>query len=359
MTRLLRTLRNISVGPRTRRATHTPLRSGFDLLAGDWRTRLTQESHDGRPDLRDVDFRGCTLDDLDLSACRLDRSIFDGATLNRVRLSNSDVSAASFVACSLQDARLDAVRGLDTRFDRATLRGSSFVAANLAFTSFRHSDLLRSNLSVATFLNADLRNASLRECARSMTDFEGADTTCIDVDVELETKWTQLAREAHAPSFAGALRHHMSFLHLNGFGAELALRAAEAAIENSTELQIELIGLLQSQRGWRAQTIVACAALLGGASEETLDAMWSAITVGSWASPQLLVAVSKLDPEFRERADRLAERSKVDPKTRGAISACLQQTPQATERVGFELASKWLARVESLTEPHFPDGSAR
>lgn len=365
MGKLHRRLRTLSVGPR-HRATGV-LRNGAELLSDSaWRSRLVHPTQDGRPDLRDADFRGCSLEDLDLGGCRLDRSVFDGVLLNGTDFRNSDLSGASFVESAMEDAKFDAVRALDARFDRALLNGSTLVAANLAFTSFRHASLDGADLRSATFFSADLRNASFKATARSQTDFEEADTTCVVDGGEMRPSvWTAFARECGAASFAGALRHYMPMMGINGPGAETGLRAIEAAIEHSQDLQLELRGLLTSRLGWRVQLIGGCALMLGGAEAQTVDALWSVVG-NSWVSPQLVVAASRCDPRFVERAPHVMADASVPAKCRGAIAAALltwfrdsidsyvARTATAlgsTAREGFAVAPRWATRFEAMTEP--------
>ncbi len=366
---LRRRLRRLSIGPRAgpaKTVATAALRNGDELLSHrDWRVRLSNPTQDGRPDLRDVDFRGRALKDIDFSACRLDRSVFDGASLDRAVFTGADLSGTSFVAASLVGARMDAVRGLDGRFDRALLTGSSFIAANLAFTSFRHSLLDGADLRSATFFKADLRTASFRATTRAGVDFEEADTSCVLGGGARSDAWTATASACNAPSFASALRHFLSLLRL-GDRAEPGLRAIEAGIECSQDPQHEVRGVLSSQLGWRIHLIAASAIALGGADEDTLELLWSVISRGSWASPQLVAAAALSDPKFVERAVPLLSDARVPSKGRGAVAAELLTRFRAsigsraetialelgaTERDGFSFAAEWSARFEDLTEP--------
>ncbi len=365
---LLRRLRQLSVGPRPVGGSTRVLRSGEALRCGEpgWRQRLTHPTDDGRPDLRDVDFRACSLAGVDLSGCRLDRSVFDGTSLGRTVFTTSDLSGASFVGSSLEEARFEAVRAHDVRFDRARLRGASFVAANLAFTSFRHAALDGADLRSATFLKADLRNAVVSASLRTGTDFEEADTTCVVGGDPRPSEWGELANAHHARSFASALRQWRSFMRLTGPAAELGLRAIEAAIEAASDHQQALRGLLAPQRDWRVALIGAVGMLSGGADQQTVELGWTHLERGSWVSPQLVVAAARADPGFVERASRVLAEARVQAKTRGALAAALltwfperldptvarlASDLSSSEREGFLIAVRWAQRFDELTAP--------
>ena len=361
MAKLLRRLRSLSIGPRPRAP--STLKSGHDLFrSADWRASRVHPTEDGRPDLRCLDLRGAALGAVDLSGCRLDEVRFDGASLEGANLSGSDLRGATFVGCRLTAARLDAVNGLDSRFDDAALEGASLCASNFAFTSFRRARLEGAQLHSTTFFNADLRNASFVKTMRHGADFEDADTNGIVGGNASPTAWRDLA----APSFAGALRSYLSLMRLSGHSAEVGLRAVEAGIESTSALPQEVRGLLTSQVGWRVQLIGACAIVCGGLDAETAQTLWSAIEARSWVSPQLVVAAARADPRFVERAVPALANAHVPTKSRGALAAVLlawfpaallpEQRMKAmelgsTEREGFAIALRWAARFDALMEP--------
>lgn len=269
------------------------------------------------------------------------------------------------MGCRLTDARLDATRGIDARFDGSDLMGASLVASNLAFSSFRRAVLDGAQLQSTTFFKADLRNASFAQTMRHGADFEEADTTGIVGGNGSPTVWSAYAADCGAPSFAGALRHYLALKSLSGHGAELGLRAVEAGIESSSELQREVRGLLTSQFGWRVQLVGACVVECGGLDAETAQTLWSAIDAGSWVSPQLVVAAARNDLRFVERALPALAKGHLPIKARGAVAAALlswfpgalapDQRMKAmelgsTEREGFSIAPRWAARLDTLME---------
>jgi hypothetical protein len=248
----------------------------------------------------------------------------------------------------------------------SVLRFARLVAANLAFSSFRHASLDGADLTAATFLKADLRNCSFQSTVRVGTDFEEADTTCVFGGGAQSTVWTAYATDCNAPSFAGALRYYMSLKGLFGHGTDLGLRAIEAAIERSPDPQQEMRGLLTSRLGWRVQLIGACALMCGGTVAETAGVLWNVIERGSWVSPQLVAAAARCDPRFVERAHLAIGDPQVPMKARGAIAAMLLTFFReglaadvarsatelgSTEQEGFLIAPRWAARMDELTEP--------
>lgn len=358
---LMRRLRRISVGPRA--PTPKPARFGPAILSNlDWRTRNTHPTQDGRPDLRRVDFRGCDLSGVDLSDCRLDGAVFDGASLVGTWLRRSDLSGASFVGACLSDATLDAVCAVDATFEGARLDRASLVAANLAFTSFRHACLEAADLSAATLFKADLRNASVEASHRLATDFEDSDTSCVAGRTLRKSEARTIAHACGAPVFADALPHSLSLMNLGGYGAELGLRAVEAAVECDRD---QVRGLITTPFGWRVQLVGACAVALGGADAVTIGAVWESIERGSWVSPQLVAVISRCDPQFFERAVSVMTNPTVREKSRAAAAQALlswfrSRLDPSMERLAIELTNtvheaaitqRWHARLEELTEP--------
>lgn len=363
MGKLIRRLRTMSVGPRSRAT--AALRNGAELLRESaWRARLTHPTQDGRPDLREVDFSGCDMADFDLSGCRLSRSVFDGASLNRIDLSGSDVSGATFVGATMVGTKLDAVCALDARFDGALMTGATLTAANLSFTSFRHASLANADLSAATFFGADLRNALLLSSSRAGTDFEDADTTCASSGAAARpSQWREDAAQCGAPSFASALQHYSALMNLRGSLAAVGLRAVEAGIADSNDHLRQVRGLLLSRIAWRVPLISACALMLGGSNAKTNEVLWRVVG-HSFVSPQLVVAAANCDAHFIERAAPMLADANVPLKCRGAIAAMLLSgfgnrldsyvertatTLVSTEREGSSIARKWATRFEELT----------
>lgn len=241
----------------------------------------------------------------------------------------------------MNHANFDAVRAMDARFDRAVLHGASCVAANFAFTSFRHADLDGSNVTGATFFTADLRNARFENTVRTHADFEDADTTCV----------------SRTAPFGVARRF---YLGVN----ERMLRAVEAAIECSDDAQADLQRLLRSAEfGWRDRVVASTGVMLAGANATTVEALWNALEESSWASPQLMVAAAKHDPALVERAVRFLQKSHLRQKTREACAAALltwfrdsislelaDSLKSFEGSEGFRVATRWAARFDELTQ---------
>jgi hypothetical protein len=366
---LRRRLRFLSVGPRSpinvaRASTPPSIDWREHFSHPKWREALIDPATDGRPDLRGARFDGLSLTGLDFTRCRLDRATFREATLTRCDFSRSDLPGAIFTGATLKDVQLDAVNATEARFDSAHVEGTAtFVASNLAFTSFRRARLDGADLSGATFFSADLRNASFRQTRRHATDFEEADTTCVHVEVTRPTIWTKYAGDCGAPSFSAALAHYSS---LKGLGSERALRAVEAGVERADSVVDEVRGLLTSELGWRVQIVGACAIAMAAAEPELVDLLWDHIRANSWVSPQLAVAVKLIDDDFAAHAAAVLADESVSLKARGAVAALLapgevdaglERTLAVTGKEGFELAKRWSHRLDMLTEELGPVGS--
>lgn len=122
------------------------------------------------------------------------------------------------------DLRAADLRG--ARLDDADLRGVDLWAANIANASLRRCDLRGARLTQASFAGSDLRAAKLAGADLHMTDLEGAHLACVDTGRPRKGDWVKWAQHYGWPSFADAMRHYRTSLHLRGGEALLAIDAA-------------------------------------------------------------------------------------------------------------------------------------
>ena len=251
------------------------------------------------------------------------------------------------MGATLYRAVFDAVSGVDARFDRACLDQVFIGASNFAHASFRHARLDGAQLLNTTLYGADLRNMSLRDARVVNVDFEAADVS-----------WVTRGKPSQpATHFAPLLRHYMSFLGLNTVDP---LRAAEAGIEASDDVQADLRELIAVGPDWRVHVVCACVAGMAGVDDQSRAALWARVEEGSWASPQLVAALS-LSEGFPLRASGLLQDVRLNQKARSSIAAVLCSLPalDARTRMAAEplavgegrRAVRWLARLDELTEP--------
>lgn len=97
---------------------------------------------------------------------------------------------------------------------------------------------------------------------------------------------------------------YTELLHMRGRPGVLML--VQTAIE-SGEVPGGFIHSLLADGNWRSHIVGAGAVLLHEKPREFAQSLWSAIDAGSWVSPQLVVTVFLIDPEFVEQAKRRIE----------------------------------------------------
>lgn len=104
----------------------------------------------------------------------------------------------------------------------------------------------------------------------------------------------------------------LKLLNLGGREAEDAVAAVRMAMQQSADLDAELLALLD-EVDWRAHLPAAVAIGLGYADSRVVEALWRAFDRGSWVSPQLAAAAFLADPHFQARArQRIEMRCSVD-----------------------------------------------
>ena len=143
----------------------------------------------------------------------------------------------------------------------------------------------------------------------------------------------------------------------------------------------DVVRSLFLHENWRAHVIAATALAMGFARFRLRGAAWRCVDEGSWASPQLVAALSLADRHFvHEARARLAACRMKDAKRFGALRAMLarsdpsegerlqehwlvhvirdmhaaapERAPEELElRVGTQLTERWLSRV--LARPGF------
>jgi hypothetical protein len=113
---------------------------------------------------------------------------------------------------------------------------------------------------------------------------------------------------AFASIWTGQTPRHLVLLDLlDEKGAELAIQMLSDIIAQEHSAQDDLQVLL-ADRNWRPQLVGATALAFGWGSASHWDEAWRQLEMGTWVSPQLVVALSRVDPKFKERAHVLLER---------------------------------------------------
>lgn len=100
---------------------------------------------------------------------------------------------------------------------------------------------------------------------------------------------------------------------------------------NPVESIIDGIKLLIENPDWRPD-LVACIALLALTPtnrERVLDLYWKRLNIGSWVSPQLVVTLSTVDPDFISRIDSLYKEEFHSPNSEPRATALSNRKVQA------------------------------
>lgn len=331
-------------------------------MRGPWREVLagfpgTEELGDNAGDLRGIDLTQQELPGADLVRARLDGARLDDCGLQEARLDLAVLSEASLTWTRLGGASLLACVALGTRWDDAVLEGALLTASNLTRGSFRRARLREARLDRATLMKADLRNADLRDASLFLCDLEGALLTNIRLDPErvypyASRGFVRYARQEGFPSFIEP------FLMMGSSPALLHLRQrepllhVEAGLEASEDAQAELRALLREEH-WRMHLMASAALVLGGASEPTLEALWTQLDGWTQAHPQLTVAALLRDPRFDSRARaRLEPRSPVRPEIRASLEWALSlRTKPIRPSPAAEPGLRWLKCLRAHVDP--------
>ena len=112
--------------------------------------------------------------------------------------------------------------------------------------------------------------------------------------------------------------HHLPFLNLyepEGGSEEWNLQTSlnrldELISSNKAEFLIEGVELLLKSEDWRPHLVAALASLKMKPVDRKLpiERLWERLGKGSWVSPQLLVILSIIDVEFKQKVDEILER---------------------------------------------------
>jgi uncharacterized protein YjbI with pentapeptide repeats len=134
-------------------------------------------------------FQGTRLDRLRLFDVRASACDFSGAGWEKSRLRRVEFSGCRLIGIQLLEAQLDHVRFTECnlegavfasavfkngRFEHCNLRGSMFEQADLSGVVFRECDLAQANLSGAKLQDADFRGSILNRMKVGADDFRGA-----------------------------------------------------------------------------------------------------------------------------------------------------------------------------------------
>ena len=79
--------------------------------------------------------------------------------------------------------------------------------------------------------------------------------------------------------------------------AASAIHFIADVVHRTSDYRPRVLALLNDP-GWRLHLVGAIAVLLSDDREEFSAALWSAVDQGSWVSPQLVVVLSRCDPQF-------------------------------------------------------------
>ncbi len=126
-----------------------------------------------------LDLRGITIVNEDLSDLDLSGYDFSYANLNRSDLSRTILSHSNFFKASLEQINLDECEFIGSDISHADLSESSakrcgFGGANLSFTNMIHADLTGASLSRSKLVHTDLRAANLEGARLSEADLSNA-----------------------------------------------------------------------------------------------------------------------------------------------------------------------------------------
>jgi O-acetyl-ADP-ribose deacetylase (regulator of RNase III) len=127
---------------------------------------------------------------------------------------------------------------------------------------------------------------------------------------------------------SGGLYLHL--LHLNDAAGEQSSQCARwlrRLAEEELYWEEDTLRLLE-ERGWREHLGAAVSFYLCSRPHPAiLDALWKALSRGSWVSPQLLVVLSQRDPHFAPKLDRLLTRGVQAESSGNALVDHVEQGP--------------------------------
>jgi hypothetical protein len=149
------------------------------------------------------------------------------------------------------------------------------------------------------------------------------------------------AWQAGFPSFRPLFEgnRYLELLHLPSERQVFQLVEDAAAASDDVDRELEALFL---ERNWRCHLVAAASLLATGAGPRRLDALWGAITRGTWIAPQLVATAWLLDADFEERARKLIL-ADTWPKTLAALGALYRQLPAPRLTVLAQL-SQWASR---------------
>lgn len=151
------------------------------------------------------------------------------------------------------------------------------------------------------------------------------------------------------PSLGECLSNNV-YLHLMSFASAETARAVERCAWAATDFDGEVVSAI-TQENWRP-TMVGCAAALLAthrlfSRDRIIDATWSTLLRGSWASPQLAVTAFLLDPSFTKRAQEIVfDTATKNTKRLAAVGALLGMPFDDIDR-GDQIALRWRDHVRT------------
>jgi len=339
-------------------------------LRGPWREVLagfpgSAALGDNPGDLRGIDLSQEELSGADLGRARPDGARLADRGLGGARLGFATLSGASLAWARLDRASLVACVALEACWDDASLEGAVLTAANLARGSFRRAHLQGARLTAATLMRADLRVADLRGADLHCCDLEGARVACVRGDKPRmygAPRAAQYGRESGFPSFLDALHLPPGVNSLRLLNQGETLLHVEAALEASSAPADEIRALLRRELP-HYHLVAAAALVLGGASGDTLVAVWELLDGWTAAHPQLVVAALLTDPDFEAKARvRLEDGRRIRAEVRASLEWALAllhgeplPTAPASEsiRSARSMCERYLSGVRRHVDPRF------
>jgi hypothetical protein len=165
------------------------------------------------------------------------------------------------------------------------------------------------------------------------------------------------------PSFAPLFDEQQRWLHVLHLPTGDPFAEIRTQISR-TETAVSEIEALLSNRNHRCHLVAGAALLCGGATPQTIAALWRTLDAGTWAAAQLCACAYLIDPDFEAQAKRRILDGKAWPKLRGALFglAALVKPPAPTllaqvagaledeeARNGRHYAIDWLERVGEVS----------
>jgi hypothetical protein len=147
---------------------------------------------------------------------------------------------------------------------------------------------------------------------------------------------------------------YLRMLHLHtADGERAAAFIRDALVGSGAGAEDELLRMLEGAN-WRPQLVAAVAVIAGALTPKIEAAMWKVLDVGSWVSPQLVVALSMRAPSFLPEALRRLEKP-VDGKVAGALLAMAMRLAPTDPTV---IARSGDAELRALISRSLDDGAA-